>query len=222
MSRHSLALILISLLLSGCGTPTPQATPLLINAYVTSTASPWVSDLYNCVSPSAVINLSAPDSADLIVQIGEPENLTTPAFQISTEELLVIVHPQIGISSLTLDQVHSIFLGQIVNWKEVGGNDLPVHVWSFSPDEDVQIIFDQIVMKGQPVTSLARLAVSGQNMAESIRSDPGAVGVLPRHLMTGQIQSVLSLAKEPVLAITRSQPTGAINDLISCLQQENH
>jgi hypothetical protein len=222
MNRHFAAIIFIGLLLPSCGTPTPQATPLLINAYVTSAAYPWVGDLYNCVSSSAVINLSALDSADITIRIGQPENLSTPAFQISTEELLVIVHPQTGVSSLTIDQVHSIFLGQVLNWKEVGGADLPIHVWSFSPDEDIQVIFDQIVMKRQPVTSLARLAVSVQNMADAIETNPGSVGVLSRRLMNGQIQSVLSFAKVPVLVITKTQPTGAINELISCLQQENH
>jgi len=209
-------------LFAGCGTPTPQTTPQLVNVYVTSAAYPWVSGLYDCASNSAVINLSGPQSAEFTMRLGVPDHLTTPAFQISTEQVWVIVHPQTGVASLTLDQVRSIFLGQVMNWKEMGGNDLPIQVWSFSPDEDVQDIFSQTVMNGQPVTSLSRLAVSGRGMAEAIAKNPGSVGILPRRLMTNAIQNVFTVAIVPVLIITRTPPAGVINNLISCLQQESH
>ena len=209
-------------LLVGCSTPTPQTTPQLVNVYVSSAAYPWVKDLYNCAPTSAVINLSDPLSADVTMRLGVPDHLTTPSFQISSEDVLVIVHPQNEVTSLTLDQVRSIFLGQVVNWKEVGGNDLPVHVWSFSLDEDVQGIFSHTVMNGQPITSLARLAVSGESMAAAIGTNPGSVGILPRRLMTIAVQSVFTALKAPVLIITKSTPEGAIQDLISCLQQEGH
>ena len=67
---------------------------------------------------------------------------------------------------LTADQVHSIFLGQVTNWKDVGGSDMPIQVWTYAQGEDIQQIFEQNVMEDQPVTSLARLAVSVQNMFE--------------------------------------------------------
>jgi phosphate transport system substrate-binding protein len=156
------------------------------------------------------------------MRLGVPDHLSTPSFQVSSEDVLVIVHPQTGVPSLSLDQVRSIFLGQVVNWKDVGGNDLPVQVWSFSADEDVQGIFSQAVMNWQPITSLARLAVSDESMAEAVEKNPGSVGILPRRLMTSALQSVFTAAKAPVLIITKSTPKGAIEDLISCLQQEGH
>ena len=209
-------------LLAGCSTPTPQTTPQLVNVYVSSAAYPWVNDLYNCAPTSAVINLSDPMSADVTMRIGVPDHLTTPSFQISSEDILVIVHPQNGVTSLTLDQVRSIFLGQVVNWTDVGGSDISIQVWSFSPNEDVQGIFSQAVMNGQPVTSLARLAVSAESMVKAIEKNPGTVGILPRRLMTSGVKSVFIAAKAPVLIITKSSPEEPITSLIGCLQQESH
>ncbi len=220
MKRYVVAIIFG--LLAGCGTPTPQTTPQLVNVYVSSAAYPWVNDLYNCTPTSAVINLSDPLSADVTMRLGVPDHLTTPGFQVSSEDILVIVHPQTGVLSLTLFQVRSIFLGQVVNWKDVGGSDLPVQVWSFSPDEDVQDLFSQTVMNGQPITSLARLAVSGESMVEAVGTNPGSVGILSRRLITSAVQNVFTVAKVPVLIITKSPPEGAISELISCLQQESH
>jgi phosphate transport system substrate-binding protein len=125
------------------------------------------------------------------------------------------------VDSLTLNQVRSIFLGQTANWKEVGGNDLPLQVWTFSPDEDVQGIFDKTVMNGEPVTSLARLATSALNMLKDVGTTPGSIGLLPRHLLAGAVKDVYTVGTTPVLAITKSEPQGVVRELIRCLQ-ENH
>ncbi len=75
-------------------------------------------------------------------------------------------------------------------------------------------------MNGQPVTSLARLAVSAQNMLDSIANNAGSIGFLPRSWETGNVHDVYKVASEPLLAITKSQPQGALKELIACLQSK--
>jgi hypothetical protein len=221
MNRCIAIFILASLSLNACTAQTPPVTPQLVNVYVSSAAYPWISAFYNCGSTSAVINLSDPQSADITLRLGIPDHLTTLAYQISTEDILVIVHPKTGLGTLTLDQVRLLFLGQVTNWKELGGFDVPVQVWSFSDDEDVQDIFSKTVMNGEPVTSLARLATSAQVMQGAIDAIPGSIGLLPRRLLEGDVKDVYTVATVPVLAITRSVPHGAIQELIGCIQK-NH
>lgn len=209
----------IFLFLMACAPATPVATPQIVKVFVTSAAGPWLTDLYNCASASAVINLSDSQSADISIRIGEPENLTMPAFQIGKDDILVAVHPQAAVGSLTIEQVRQLFTGQATNWKDVGGNDVPVQIWTYSSDEDVQQIFDKTVLSGQPVTSLARLAASAQGMSDSIGANPGSVGVLMRRWKMGNTREALIVASAPVLAITKSEPQGAVKDLIACLQK---
>ena len=57
---------------------------------------------------------------------------------------------------------------------------------------------------------------------ESMSVMDGSLGILPRRLMTNAVQSVFTALKAPVLIITKSTPEGAIQGLISCLQQEGH
>jgi hypothetical protein len=217
--RRPLVLVLLStFLLTSCATPTPAVTPQLVNAYATSAASPRLNDLYDCASSSVVVRLADEQSADISLRLGEPANLSTPAYQLGSEDILVVVHPQTGVGQLTLEQVHAVFLGQVANWKEVGGNDLPVEVWTFAPEEDVSRIFGQAVMNGQPVTSLARLAVSAQAMSDSVGTEPGSAGILPRRWKAGNTRDVFLVAKVPVLAITKSEPQGAVKELLACLQ----
>jgi periplasmic binding family protein len=215
MNRYIFALLL---LLTACTPATPAATPRVVGVYLSSSASAWRANVYDCASPSTVISLTDPRSADLTLRVGEPDGLNTPAFEIDTEEILVVVDLKAGVDALSLTQVRSLFLGQTTNWKDLGGSDLPVQVWAYASDEDIQQIFSRVVMNGQPVSSLARLAVSAEAMSGSIEATPGSVGILARRWKSGNTPEVYSVATVPVLAITRSEPGGAVRELLGCLQ----
>jgi len=206
------------LLLASCGPATIPITPRLVNVYVTSAAYPRVSDLYTCAPPSIVIGLSDPDSAELTLRLGEPLPLAMPAYQVGTEDILIVDHPQVGIGPLSVAQVRQLFSGLITNWKDVGGNDLPVKVWTYSAGEDVQQIFDRFVMAGEPVTSQAWLAVSSQAMSDAVGNSPGSIGYLSRRWKAGNTREALKVATVPVLIVARSAPQGPLKDLVACLQ----
>jgi ABC-type phosphate transport system substrate-binding protein len=144
--------------------------------------------------------------------------LTSLAYQIGTEEILVVVQPQTRVESLTLDQVRRLFSGQITKWTDLGGADIGVQVWTFAPPEDIAEVFDRNVMLGEPITSLARLAVSAQAMSDSVGSTPGSIGFLPRRLKASNTAEALVAASVPVLAMTSSEPRGPVRDMLSCLQ----
>ncbi len=195
-----------------------HATPHLLTVYITSAAYPRASELYGCVPSSLVVAQSDPASAELTLRLGEPSPLLTPAFQVGIEDILIVNHPQVGVGPLTTDQVRQLFSGRITNWKDIGGNDLPVQVWTYSTGEDIQQVFDRAVMLGQPVTSFARLAVSSQAMSDGVGNTPGSIGYLPRRWKAGNTREALKVVSVPVLVITHSQPRGAEKDLIACLQ----
>ncbi len=205
--------------LTACGIATPQAVTQVVKVYATSAASPWLQNVYKCVPSSVAVSLSNPASADITIRLSQPAGLNTPAFQIGSDEILVVVNLQAGVSSLSANQVRDLFAGQITSWKDAGGNDMPVQVWTFDSSEDIQQVFDQIDMAGRSITSQARLAVSAQNMSNSVAGNPGSIGILTRRLKTNNTQDVFGGVSVPVLAITKSEPQGAVKQLIACLQK---
>src|SRR5512133_3614863 len=131
--------LLLAFVLTACAPSTPApVTPRLVNIYVTSAAEPRTSDLYRCAPSSVVIGLSDPASAELTMRLGEPLPLLTPAYQVGSDDLLIVNHPQVGVGALTLEQVQGLFAGRITNWKDVGGNDIPVQAWTCAAGEDTQ------------------------------------------------------------------------------------
>ncbi len=216
--KYSSLFFAASILIAASGPATPEATPQLVNVYASSAAYPWLVDMYNCAPSSTALSITDPQSAEISLRLGQSPVPTGPAFQIGTEDLLVVAHSGSGVVSLGIDQVQSLFSGRVSNWKEIGGSDLTVEVWTFSPESDIEGIFDRIVMKGEPVSSLARLAVSVQAMSYALGAVPGTVGVLPRRQKNPAVQELFTVSALPVLAMTKSEPQGIIKDLLTCAQ----
>ncbi|HET6845196.1 MAG TPA: substrate-binding domain-containing protein [Anaerolineales bacterium] len=191
-------------------------SPLRVAA--TSAAEPWLRNAYDCTPTGSGIVLTTPDQADMILRLAEPQPLLGAAYQVGTDDLLVVTHPQVAVGPLSADQVEALFAGQVQNWLELGGADVDVQVWTYAPTVDVQSYFEQTILHGRPITSLARLAVSAQDMSDSVGSSPGAVGLLPRHWKAGNTRDVLTVAALPVLALTDETPKGSLAELVACMQ----
>lgn len=211
-----LSLLLVGIL-SACG-PLMAPTPAPLKVHATSSAFPWLSTAYDCAPASSVIVLTDEADADVVFRLSEPHELAGPAYQIGSDDLVVITHPQVGVGSLPLSQVEALFSGQVMNWNEVGGSDQGVQVWVYAPGVDVETYFDRIVLHDRPVSSLARLAVSAQHMSDSVGAVSGSIGFLPRRWKAGNTREAMTVGSVPVLAIPREAAQGALASLIGCMQ----
>lgn len=211
MTKKHFVFLLSFILLVSCSTGTPTATPQPATVYSTSAAQPWLPELYACAGTSSVISrVDDPSVADIVLRVGEPPYLASPAFQIDVEEILIVTHRQSPIQNLNLEGARVLFAGQ---------GDPSVQVWVYASGEDVQEVFDQVVMAGERVSPSARIAVTPQQMSDTLVNERNAVGILPRHWKAGDARDVLLVGTVPVLAITKSEPHGVIKELIGCLQK---
>lgn len=210
--RAFFTFVLSSFLLFSC-TPVTQTNtqPEIVTVYATSAAQPWMGELFACANDlSVVLNVSA-QSPEIYLRVGEPEMLVSPAYQIDEEEILIVTHRESPVQNLSLEEAQALFAGQ---------GDPSVQVWVYSSEADIQILFDQLVMKGRGVSSFARVAVDSQAMSNTLNSESNAVGILPRHWKAGSIREVYSAGMAPVLAIVKEEPRGVVRELIGCLQKD--
>ncbi|MDP1544877.1 MAG: hypothetical protein Q8L87_02560 [Anaerolineales bacterium] len=195
--------------LASCASPTPTAPTSTITAYASSSAQPWMDELFACANEQSILVNVTANEPDIYLRLGEPAILASPAYQIDEEEILIVVNRESSTQNLSLEEAQALFAGQ--------GNE-SVQVWVYASGLDVQGVFDQFVMAGRSVTSLARVAAGPQEMSDVLNSEPNAIGILPKHWMVGNVREVYSLGKIPVLAITREEPQGALKALLGCMQ----
>jgi hypothetical protein len=205
--------LLSSFLLFSCTTSMPQPTPQLVPVYASFAAEPWLSELYDCAAGQSNVVLSRvddPNSAEISLRVGEPEFLSSSAYQIDEEDILIVTQRQSPIQNLTLGEARALFMGR---------GEPSVQVWVYASGEDVEQVFDQFVMEGRSVTPSANIAATPQQMSDTLVNVPNTVGILPRHWKVGDSREVFSVAKVPVLALTKSEPQGLVKDLLVCLQK---
>ena len=201
--------LLSSFIVVSCVPATQTSQTQVVSVYATSAAQPWLTELYTCADDSSVtLNLTA-DDPDILLRVGEPEIIISPIYQIDEEEILIVTNRESSVQNLTLLEAQELF---------AQGDD-SAKVWVYASDADVQIVFDQLVMKGRSVTTFAGLATSPQQMSDLINAEKDAVGILPKHWMAGTVRDVFSAGTVPVLAITKEEPQGVVKDLIACLQK---
>lgn len=203
--------LLSSFLLFSCSPATqPPSQTEAISVYATSAAQPWMSDLFACANQLSVNLKVSAEAPEITLRLGEPETLLSPAYQIDEEEILIVTNRESPIQNLTLEEAQVLFAGQ---------GDSSVQVWGYASEADLQILFDQLVMKGRSVTSFARMASSPQEMSDVLNSESNSVGILPKHWVAGNVREVYSAGMVPVLALTREEPQGMVTELVSCLQK---
>lgn len=202
----------LTLFIPACSAGTPQvSTPDVVSVYASYAAEPWLYELYECAQASPILSrVDDASSADILLRVGEPDVLSDFAYQIDTEEIQIVTHRQSPLNNMSIDEVQALFAGQ---------GDPSMQLWVYGSEEDVQEVFDQLVMEGRPVASSANIAATPEQMATLLINEANTVGILPRHWKVGDSRFIYTIPKIPVLAITQSEPQGDVKDLIACLQK---
>lgn len=90
--------------------------------------------------------------------------------------IVPIVHPSNPVKNLTTEQLRDIYMGTITNWKEVGGPDKKIAVVTRDTNSGTYEVWEEKVMKKEPITARALVAASSGAMVQMVSSNPLAIG----------------------------------------------
>lgn len=109
---------------------------------------------------------------------------------IAVDALAVVVNPQNKVEKLTREQLEKIFIGEITNWKEVGGEDLAIVVYSRENSSGTYEFFKEHVMdKKNYASSVLNMPATGA-IVQSISQTKGSIGYIGLAYMTSDIKSL--------------------------------
>lgn len=95
---------------------------------------------------------------------------------IAYDALAVIVNPENPVSQLTREQLESIFTGKVKNWKEVGGSDMPVVVYSRETSSGTYEFFKEHVMNNKNYAASVLSMPATGSIIQSVSQTRGAIG----------------------------------------------
>jgi len=179
------------------------------------------------------------DAAAGRVSIGEssrPPASTDPTglyfFPFAEYFVCVVTNPANPVSNLTSAQVEQIFEGKVRNWSQVSGATAtgPIDVYSRTSVAGVLTTFQNTLLGGGKVSSVATQEATEGLMQENVKKDPNAVGFLSDYFALAKginpvayngtgctVANVVSNAYPGVsdfYAVTKGKPTGQVEDFI--------
>ena len=122
------------------------------------------------------------DNAQQLISVGLPDPRTSGSEVIAAlDGLLVVVHPDNPVRSISLDELARVFAGEITNWSELGGPNVAITVFAREDGSGPMTAFDELVMAPYGLTMAGAVDRLGSNadLSDTVASDPSAIGVTP-------------------------------------------
>ncbi len=97
-------------------------------------------------------------------------------YKVALDGLSVFVHESNKIQSLSLEELAAVFTGQIKNWKDLGGEDAPIVVYSRENSSGTYEFFKEAVLKGKDFVASAQTMPGTAAVLQGIAKDKNAIG----------------------------------------------
>lgn len=134
----------------------------------------------------------------------------------------VIVNQANPVTTLSKDQLNGIFSGKITNWKDLGGNDLPILcvISNLSPGSND--LFSKTYMDGKKITVETLEASTAADVRQNVSSSPEAIGFIAASLVDASVKKVETPAmnSKPIILLTLGPPSPKVQKLIDFIKTE--
>ncbi len=137
---------------------------------------------------------------------GQPDLRNTEnEIVLGVDGIVVILNAENPVRDLSAEEVSRIFSGQITNWLQLGGSDLPIIVHSYTEGSgDREVLLNGLVRPfGREETAPVQRWEAYQDMVDAVMAEPGAIGYVGRWLARSNnvklmpIREVCGLQSEP-------------------------
>jgi phosphate transport system substrate-binding protein len=105
------------------------------------------------------------------------------AAPVAQDAIAIIVNPANPLATMHLEDLRRIYRGYLTNWQELGGDDLPIIIYSRDEGAGIRLEFERLVMGQERTSPNALVLPSTQAVLEQVAVDLGAIAYLPLSLL---------------------------------------
>jgi len=155
--------------------------------------------------------------------------------RIAAVGMVPVVNKDVKVESLTLKQLRQIFSGQVKNWKQVGGQDLPITIINRADGSGTRSSFESDVMNGTPFVRSQEQDSSGM-VRQIVYNTEGAISYLAMPYLNDTVKTVNVNGVKPTVEniqnnkwkiwsyehlYTNGKPTGMTKKFLDFIMTEN-
>ncbi len=97
-------------------------------------------------------------------------------YKVALDGLSVYVNEANQVQELNLEQLEGIFTGRIKNWKQVGGNDAPITIYSRENSSGTYEFFKENVLKGKDFAATAQTLQGTAQVIQNVAKEKNGIG----------------------------------------------
>jgi phosphate transport system substrate-binding protein len=140
--------------------------------------------------------------------------------EVRKDEIVFVVHPDNPVTKLTWEQLRDIHTGKITNWKQVGGKDLPITVYSDAVTGGTRAMVKKVVMGGSEYGPSVKALTSVARVAEVVAKDESGVGGLGKGFVdTAKLKVVqTNKVERPLGFVTIGDPSPKVKQVVEAFR----
>jgi phosphate transport system substrate-binding protein len=157
-------------------------------------------------------------------------------FAVGQDGIAVIVHPANPVGNLTKEQAQKIFLGEIKNWQDVGGNNAPIFVQTRETGSGTRSTLEEMLLAKEPVVETATPATSSALIKQAVAAQANGIGYDSIGFVDNTVKAVSLdgvaanaasvksgkyLMGRDLFAVTKGRPSGASAMFIDYLRTKD-
>jgi len=133
------------------------------------------------------------------------------------------LNPGNPVRSVSLAKLKLILSGQIGNWRELGGPNLPIHVVSLRDGGGTKRTTEAVLFGGQRITPRSEIIVeSAEEVIQTVAKDRGALGITQPRLVKvhrlPELQTEVFIERSHSL-VSLNEPTDAMRAVIGATRR---
>ncbi len=123
-----------------------------------------------------ICSSSRPMKSSEIKQIREKYKYNGLEVRVARDGIAVYLNTNNPVQNLTIGQVKRIYTGEILNWKELGGNDAKIVLYSRENNSGTYEFFKEHVLQKQDFAPQTQHMVGTGALVNAVAKDPNAIG----------------------------------------------
>lgn len=140
---------------------------------------------------------------------------------VANDSIVFVVHPSNPVTSLTWEQLRGIHTGKIRNWREVGGKDQPITVFSDTPTGGTRAMVKATVLGGQDYAPSVVALTAVKKVADMVAVDPTGIGGLGKGFVDSRTKIVdTKVLERPLGFVTIGAPSPAVKAVVDAFKAQ--
>ena len=157
-------------------------------------------------------------------------------YKIGIDGVAIVVNPSNPIDDLSKNQIKKIFAGEITNWKDVGGNDAHINIYTRDEMSGTRDTFWKRALDKGNITDKSIVVASNGEMKTKISTDENGIGYISIGYVDESVKSIkldgiepnqenvkkgIYSVYRPLNLMTKGEPDGLVKEYIDYVLSPN-